>query len=82
MGTRTFKYENKEYTCEEKDILRRCGNEAQELVKCSKERYGFKVVYKLKQGMYDDRDSSLVSTFISYFYLTGDKRVVRDKLIM
>jgi len=66
---KNFTYEKKEYTCNEQDILRKCGSHALKLVKCKKGRYGFEVVYKMKPNHYDDRDSSLVNTFISYFLL-------------
>ena len=69
MKEKTFTYEDRKHTCTEQDILRKCGSDASELVKCRKARYGFEVVYKMKLGHYDDRDSSLVSTFISYFLL-------------
>jgi len=69
-----FVYEKQKYTCTEQDILYKCGSSALELVKCRKERYGFEVVYKMKPGHYDDRDSSLVRTFISYFLLIKKKK--------
>ena len=64
-----FMYDKRLHICSEQDILRKCGSSASELVKCRKQKYGFEVVYKMKLGHYDDRDSSLVSTFISYFLL-------------
>lgn len=69
MKEKTFTYEDRKYTCTEQDILRKCGSSASELVKCRKQKYGFEVVYKMKLGHYDDRDSSLVKKFISYFLL-------------
>jgi hypothetical protein len=66
---RKFKEDGKEYTCTEKDILKKCGKDAGELVRCAKRKYGFEVVYKLKPGHYDDRDSGLVRSFISFFHL-------------
>lgn len=66
---RTFTYEGKEYTCTEQDILKKCGKDAKELVRCAKGRYGFNVVYKMKPGTYDPRDSALVQTSVSYFLL-------------
>ena len=69
MEEKTFIYDERKYTCTKQDILNKCGSSALELVKCRKARYGFEVVYKMKPGHYDDRDSSLVSTFISYFLL-------------
>jgi hypothetical protein len=69
MKEKIFKYNDQEHICTEQDILRKCGSEALELVRCKKGRYGFEVVYKMKPGYYDDRDSSLVSKFISYFLL-------------
>jgi hypothetical protein len=68
MKTKTFNYEGKEYTCTEQDILSKIHG-AKELVKCKKGKYGFDIVYKMKDGLYDDRDSSLVSTMLSYFKL-------------
>ena len=69
MKEKTFTYEDHKHTCTEQDILRKCGSSASELVKCRKQKYGFEVVYKMKLGHYDDRDSSLVKKFISYFLL-------------
>ena len=69
MKEKTFIYDERKHTCTEQDILRKCSSNASKLVKCKKARYGFEVVYKIKSGHYDDRDSSLVSTFISYFSL-------------
>ena len=69
MKEKTFTYEDHKHTCTEQDILRKCGSSASELVKCRKAKYGFEVVYKMKLGHYDDRDSSLVKKFISYFLL-------------
>ena len=74
MEEKEFKYEGKSYACTEEDILRKCGSSAGELVRCRKERYGFDVVYKMKPGQYDDRDSALVRTFISYFLLIKRKK--------
>ena len=68
-----FMYDKKLHICSEQDILRKCGSSASELVKCRKQKYGFEVVYKMKLGHYDDRDSSLVKKFISYFLLVGTK---------
>ena len=73
MKTKTFTYEGKEYTCTEQDILLKIWG-AKELVKCKKGRYGFDIVYKMKDGLYDDRDSSLVSTMLSYFKLIKNKK--------
>jgi len=69
MKEKTFNYEGKQHICTEQDILRKLGSQAKELVKCKKGRYGFDIVYKMKEGYYDDRDSSLVSTMVSYFLL-------------
>jgi len=69
MKEKKFTYEGGTYTCTEQDILRKCGSGASELVKCKKGKYAFEVIYKMKSGYYDDRDSSLVSAFISYFSL-------------
>ena len=77
MKEKTFTYEDRKHTCTEQDILRKCGSDALELVKCRKARYGFEVVYKMKSGHYDDRDSSLVSTFISYFLLVRKVRLTK-----
>lgn len=71
---KTFVYEGKEYTCTEQDILRKCGSSALELHRCKKGRYGFEVVYKMKPGHYDDRDSALVSTSVSYFLLVKKQK--------
>jgi len=68
MKTKTFTYEGKEYTCTEQDILIKI-HDAKKLIKCKKGRYGFDIVYQMKDGYYDDRDSSLVSTMMSYFRL-------------
>jgi len=75
MNLKEFKYEGKTYTCTEQDILRKCGSAAEKLVRCKKGRYGFEVVYKMKSGQYDDRDSSLISSSVSYFLL-----IKKDKL--
>jgi hypothetical protein len=66
---RKFIEDNKEYKCTDEDILKQCGKGAEKLVRCRKGRYGFEVIYKLKPGQYDDRDSGLVRSFISFFYL-------------
>lgn len=66
---KTFTYEKKEYTCTEQDILDKCGKTAKELVRCRKARYGFEVVYKMKENYYDDRDSGYIQTYIYYFDL-------------
>jgi hypothetical protein len=63
---RTFDYEGKHWACTEEDILSRCGSGAERLVKCRKDRYGFQVVYEMKSGSYDERDSSLVTAFVPY----------------
>ena len=73
MGTRNFNYEGKEYTCTEQDILSKIWG-AKELVKCRKGRYGFDIVYRMNDGLYDDRDSSLVSTMVSYFKLIKPRK--------
>ena len=57
-------------TCTMNDILKYCGEDAYKLLRCRKDRYGFDVIYKIKSGEYDSRDSGEVSTFISYVYLT------------
>ena len=74
METKEFKYEGQIHTCTEQDILYKCGSSADKLVKCKKTKYGFEVVYRMKPGHYDDRDSSLVRTFISYFLLIRKKK--------
>lgn len=69
-----FTYDGKKYTCTKQDILNKCGVGASELVRCRKDRYGFDVVYKMKSGYYDDRDSALVRAFINYGCITNKKQ--------
>ncbi len=70
---KTFTYEGNSYDCTEADIIRKLGSHVERLVKCRKGRYGFDIVYKMKPGQYDDRDSGLASTMISYFMLIPRK---------
>lgn len=64
-----FTFNGTKHTCTEQDILKQCGNKADKIVRCKKAKYGFEVIYQMKVGKYDSRDSDLVNSFISYFCL-------------
>jgi len=63
---KTFCYEGITKTVLASTILAKCGSNAYKIIKCSKERYGYKVVYSLKKGKFDSRDSNQVNAFISF----------------
>lgn len=52
-------------------------NSVEKIVKFSKHPNGYNVTYKLKKGMYDDRDSGLVSDFISRSSIGESKEPVK-----
>lgn len=66
---RKFKYEGKEYQVTDEKILKKCDRNAIKLKRCKKGRYGFEITYLLSSGAFDDRDSGLVNTHISFFQL-------------
>lgn len=62
-----FTEDGKEYTTTSSKIMKALNDkDAYKMLRCKKERYGYEVTYKLKEGTYDDRDSGIV--FGSYVY--------------
>lgn len=70
---RYFTYEKVEYKTTNSEILKVCGEDAYKLVTCKKVRYGYEVVYQLKPGTYDPRDSNQVSGYVSFLSLPAIK---------
>ena len=66
---KTFVEDGKEYTVKLSKIFKALNDrDAYKILRCKKERYGYSVAYKLKDGTYDDRDSGVVYGAYVYFH--------------